>query len=49
MVKYLGNISSCSNIATTSRLRRVFANEFRNDDVTLQMELVLKNLILNLK
>ena len=49
MVKYLGNIRSCSNIATTSRLRRVFANEFRNDDVTLQMELVLKNLILNLK
>ncbi|WP_198305153.1 P-loop NTPase [Arcobacter vandammei] len=49
MVKYLGNISSCSNIATTSRLRRVFANEFKNDEITLQMELVLRNLLLNIE
>ncbi|QKF72593.1 polar flagellar biogenesis regulatory protein FlhG [Aliarcobacter faecis] len=49
MVKYLGNISSCSNIATTSRLRKVFVNEFRNDEISLQMELVLRNLLLNIE
>ena len=48
MVKYLGNISSCTNVATTSRLRKIFANEFANDEVTLQMELVLRNLLLNI-
>ena len=48
MVKYLGNISSCTNVATTSRLRKIFANEFANDEVTLQMELVLRSLLLNI-
>jgi flagellar biosynthesis protein FlhG len=49
MVKYLGNVSSCQNVATTSRLRRVFANEFKNDEITLQIEFVLKNLLLNIE
>ena len=49
MVKYLGNISSCTNIATTSRLRKIFTNEFRSDEVTFQMEFVLKNLLSSIK
>ena len=40
MVEYIGNVSTSSNIATTARLRKLFAKEFGDDEITKQMQIV---------
>ncbi len=45
MVEYIGNVSTSSNIATTARLRKLFAKEFDDDEITKQMK-VITNYIL---
>ena len=49
MVQYLGNISESKTISTTNRLRKLFADEFAYESVTVQLELVVENLILNME
>ena len=49
MVKYIGNVSTSANITTTSRLRKLFAHEFTNDDITKQLHLVIDSLLENIK
>ena len=46
MVQYVGNIASSQSVATTSRLRKLFAYEFKQDIVTMQLEMVVDNLIM---
>ena len=40
MVEYIGNVSTSPNIATTARLRKLFAKEFVEDEITKQMQIV---------
>jgi len=49
MVKYIGNVSTSANISTTSRLRKLFAHEFANDEITLQMQKTIDSLLNNIK
>jgi flagellar biosynthesis protein FlhG len=49
MVKYIGNVSTSANISTTSRLRKLFAHEFANDEITLQLQKVIDILLINVK
>lgn len=49
MVKYIGNVSTSSNISTTSRLRKLFVHEFINDDITKQFHNVIDSLLKNIK
>ncbi|WP_321312042.1 AAA family ATPase [Halarcobacter sp.] len=49
MVKYIGNVSSSSNISTTSRLRKLFVHEFINDDITKQFHKVIDSLLKHIK
>lgn len=49
MVKYIGNVSTSANISTTSRLRKLFAHEFANDDITNQMQKAIDTLLNELK
>ncbi len=49
MVKYIGNVSTSSNISTTSRLRKLFAHEFENDEITRQLHKVIDSLLIDLK
>ena len=49
MVEYIGNVSSSSNISTTSRLRKLFVHEFINDDITKQFHRVIDSLLKNIK
>ena len=49
MVKYIGNVSTSANISTTSRLRKLFAHEFANDEITLQMQRVIDTLLNEIK
>lgn len=45
MIKYIGNVSTSSNISTTSRLRKLFVHEFTQDVITLQMKKIIDILI----
>ncbi len=47
VLKYLGNVQSSQTISTTSRLRKLFACEFLNDDVTNELQKVVDGLIEN--
>ena len=49
MVKYIGNVSSSANISTTSRLRKLFAHEFANDEITKQLQRVIDTLLIDIK
>ncbi len=49
MVKYIGNVSTSANISTTSRLRKIFAHEFANDDITKQLQKTVDTLLNNIK
>ena len=49
MVKYIGNVSTSANISTTSRLRKLFAHEFANDEITKQLQKVIDTLLDNIK
>lgn len=49
MVKYIGNVSTSANISTTSRLRKIFAHEFANDDITRQLQKTIDSLLNNIK
>ncbi|XPV69276.1 MAG: AAA family ATPase [Halarcobacter sp.] len=49
MVKYIGNVSTSSNISTTSRLRKLFAHEFEDDDITRQLHKVIDSLLIDIK
>ncbi|MBP7742197.1 MAG: P-loop NTPase [Aliarcobacter sp.] len=48
MVKYLGNVSSSANISTTGRLRKLFVNEFSSDGTTVQLQMIIDKLLLNI-
>lgn len=45
MVKYIGNVSTSSNISTTSRLRKLFVQEFTHDEITLQLQKIIDILL----
>ena len=47
MVQYVGNIGGSSSIMTTSRLRKLYAQEFEHDVITAQLEMVVDNLIVH--
>ena len=49
MVKYIGNVSTSSNISTTARLRKIFVHEFANDEITLQLQKVIDMLLKEIK
>jgi len=49
MVKYIGNVSTSSNISTTSRLRKLFVQEFTNDEITLQLQKIIDILLKEIK
>lgn len=49
MVKYIGNVSTSQNIATTARLRKLFVKEFPTEMVTKEFELVAKTILDNIR
>lgn len=49
MVQYMGNISQMNSVSTTGRLRKLFAKELKYDIATLELEVVVENLLKNLK
>jgi len=49
MVKYIGNVSTSSNISTTARLRKIFVHEFANDEITLQLQKIIDMLLKEIK
>ncbi len=49
MVKYIGNVSTSANVSTTSRLRKLFAHEFANDEITKQLQRVIDTLLNDIK
>ncbi len=48
MVEYIGNVSTCANISTTGRLRKLFAKEFFVDETTNQLQLIIDKLLKNI-
>ncbi|RXK05296.1 AAA family ATPase [Halarcobacter bivalviorum] len=49
MVKYIGNVSTSANISTTSRLRKLFVQEFTHDEITLQLQKIIDILLKEIK
>jgi len=49
MVKYAGNVSTSVNVPTTSRLGKLFAHEFENDKITLQLQKIIDVLLNEIK
>ncbi|NQY92624.1 MAG: AAA family ATPase [Campylobacteraceae bacterium] len=45
MIEYIGNVSTSHNISSTGRLRKLFSNEFKNETVTKELELVIDALL----
>ena len=45
MVEYIGNVSTSTNISTTGRLRKLFANEFSSDETTKQLQVIIDQLL----
>ncbi len=45
MVKYLGNVEDARSISATSRLRKLFVKEFEYEAATLQIEMIVDNLL----
>lgn len=48
MLKYIGNVSSSESVSTTSRLRKLFAKEFLDEAVTLELNRVIDALLNNI-
>jgi flagellar biosynthesis protein FlhG len=49
MVQYMGNISQMNSISTTGRLRKLFAKELKLDIASLELNIVVDNLLKNLR
>ncbi|MCK9162065.1 MAG: MinD/ParA family protein [Arcobacter butzleri] len=49
MVKYLGNVSMSQNIATTGRLRKLFVREFEYDLYSMELKVIVDNLLINIR
>ena len=49
MVQYLGNISQMNSVSTTGRLRKLFTKELKMDIASLELEIVVENLIKRLR
>jgi len=49
MVQYIGNISQMNSVSTTGRLRKLFAKELKQDIASKELNLVVENLLKNLK
>ncbi|MDC0932353.1 AAA family ATPase [Arcobacteraceae bacterium] len=49
MVQYMGNISQMNSISTTGRLRKLFAKELKQDIASVELNLVVKNLLKSLR
>ena len=49
MVQYMGNISQMNSISTTGRLRKLFTKELKQDVASLELDLVVGNLLKDLK
>lgn len=49
MVQYMGNISQMNSISTTGRLRKLFVKELKQDIASIELSLVVANLLKNLK
>ncbi|MGB5867580.1 MAG: hypothetical protein WBG69_06890, partial [Arcobacteraceae bacterium] len=49
MVQYMGNVSQMNSVSTTGRLRKLFAKELKDDIASLELNLVVENLMKNLK
>ncbi len=48
MLKYIGNVSTSTNISTTGRLRKLFVKEFSSDEITKQLQLIIDYLLKNI-
>ena len=49
MVQYMGNVSQMNSISTTGRLRKLFTKEFKQDVASLELDVVVENLLKDLK
>ena len=49
MVKYIGNVRSDLNISTTGRLRKLFSKEFSSDIAAMDLDVIVNNLIREMK
>ncbi len=49
MLKYIGNVSTSTNISTTGRLRKLFVEEFYSDEITKQLQLIIDYLLKNIR
>jgi len=49
MVQYIGNISQVNSVSTTGRLRKLFAKELKMDIASLELDVVVENLLKSLK
>lgn len=49
MVEYMGNICESKSISTTGRLRKLFTKEFSDDLATVQLQLIVDNLLKKLR
>jgi len=49
MVQYMGNVSEMKSIAITGRLRKLFTKELSSEIVSLELQLVVDNLIENIR
>lgn len=45
MIKYVGNVSTCSSIPTTARVRKLFCSEFKNEQAALELKKVTETLL----
>jgi flagellar biosynthesis protein FlhG len=49
MVKYIGNVCESKSISTTSRLRKLFTEEFEKELATIQLQNIVDNLLSKLR
>ena len=49
MVQYMGNISQMNSISTTGRLRKLFAKELKQDVASLELDVIVEDLLKSLK
>ena len=49
MVKYIGNVRADLNISTTGRLRKLFTKEFSSDISAMDLDVIVNNLIREIK
>lgn len=49
MIKYVGNVSTSNSIPTTARVRKLFCNEFKNEQASLELKKVTETLLKTIK